>query len=230
MATRITAESFGNEVARALGHRLLALLLYGSAARSGAGTPGARRTGADTLLIVSGAVRDGADPDLYAALAQPVRAWLAAGNPPPLILTEREWRASADAFPIEYEDIRGSHRLLAGRDPWPGVAVEREHVRRQLEHELMGKLVHLRQAYAAYWPHPKRLAAVIAETRAGVLTMLRAVVRLAGRTPDDAPEALVRQAGALVGFPSEGWQEPLAYLTAVTRTAEYVNRMERTSS
>lgn len=227
MAKRMTAESFGERIAQALGDRLLALLIYGSAARMGAASS---RGGADTLLIVRGTEADGADPHLYAALTEPVAAWMAAGNPPPLILTETEWRASTDAFAIEYEDIREAHRLLAGRDPWPGITVRREHVRRQLEHELMGKLVHLRQAYAASWPHPKRLAAVIAGTRAGVLTMLRAVLRLAGRTPDDAPEALVRQAGALVGFPSEGWQEPLAYLTAVTRTAEYVNRIERTSS
>ena len=57
--------------------------------------------------------------------------WTKGGHPAPLILTEREWRESADAFPIEYEDMRDAHRLLAGRDPWPGVRVERDHVRRQ---------------------------------------------------------------------------------------------------
>src|SRR2546430_13441257 len=44
-------------------------------------------------------------------------------------------------------DIREAHRLLAGRDPWRGVTVQREHLRRQLEHELMGKLGRLRPAY-----------------------------------------------------------------------------------
>jgi len=58
-----------------------------------------------------------------------VRVWTKGGHPAPLILTEREWRESADAFPIEYEDMRDAHRLLAGRDPWPGVRVERDHVR-----------------------------------------------------------------------------------------------------
>lgn len=224
---RITLEAFAEQVARALGPRLATLLLYGSAARGGASPEG---TAMNTLLITGGGGNGAADPDLFARLAGPVRAWTAAGHPAPLILTEREWRESADAFPIEYQDIRDAHRLLAGRDPWPGITVQREHVRRQLEHELMGKLVHLRQAYAAQWNRPKRLADVVRETRAGFLTMLRAVVRLSGRTPPAGPEALVREAGALVGFAPDGLTEPVAYLAAVTRTAEYVNRMERTPS
>ena len=122
------------------------------------------------------------------------------------------------------------HRILAGRDPWTGITVRREHVRRQLEHELMGKLVHLRQAYVAGWNHPKRLAEVVRGTRAGFLTMLRAVLRLAGRTAPADSAALVRDAAALIGFAPDGLTEPAAYLQAVTRTAEYLNRMERNPS
>jgi len=40
----------------------------------------------------------------------------------------------------------------------------------------------------------------------------------------------VRDAAALIGFASDGLTEPTAYLDAVTRAAEYVNRMERNPS
>jgi len=220
---RMTLDAFAEQVAQALGHRLVTLLLYGSAAR---GAPLPEGAEMNTLLV-----SDGADEDLFSRLAVPVRAWTAAGHPAPLILTEREWRDAADAFPIEYQDIRDAHRVLAGPDPWQGITVQREHVRRQLEHELMGKLVHLRQAYAAQWRQPKRLAEVVRGTRAGFFTMLRAVLRLAGRTPPAAPDALLREAGALIGFPADnGLTDPVAYLAAVAQTAEYVNRMERTPS
>lgn len=179
----------------------------------------------NTLLIV-----DRADAGLFERLTVPVRNWVGAKHPPPLVLTEREWRDSADAFPVEYEDIRAGHRVLAGRDPWHGIRVQREHVRRQLEHELMGKLVHLRQAYAAEWSNPRRLADVMEGTRAGLLTMWRAVLRLAGRAVPPAADALVREAGAVIGFAPDRLTEPAAYLDAVTRTAEYVNRMERNPS
>jgi len=217
---RMTQESFAGRLAEALGRRLVTLLLYGSAAREPRADPAAM----NTLLIVT----DGSD--FLGPVASVIKDWSAAGHPPPIMMTEREWRQSADAFPIEYEDIREAHRILAGRDPWAGISVRREHVRRQLEHEMMGKLVHLRQAYVADWNRPKRLAEVVRGTRAGFLTMLRAVLRLAGRTPPADSAALVRDAGALIGFAPDGLTEPVAYLEAVTRTAEYLNRIERNPS
>ena len=219
---RMSLDNFAQEMTKALGPRLVSLLLYGSAARDGSG---ADASNMNTLLIV-----DRADRDLFAPLVAPVRQWVSAGHPPPIILTEREWRDSADAFPIEYDDIREGHRVLSGRDPWHGIRVDRNAVRRQLEHELMGKLVYLRQVYAAQWNKPKRLAEVVRATWAGFLTMLRAVLRLAGRSATAAPEVLVRDAGALIGFPTDGLTEPLAYLDAMTRTAEYVNRLQRNPS
>jgi hypothetical protein len=216
---RMTLETFATRIAEALGPRLVTLLLYGSAARrQGTAEPLAM----NTLLLV-----DRVDADLFARLGAPVGDWVSAKHPPPLILTDEEWRDSADAFPIEYEDIREAHRILAGRNPWTGVSVRREDVRRQLEQELMGKLVHLRQAYVADWNRPRRLAEVVRGTRAGFSTMLRAVLRLAGRTPPADSAALVRDAAALIGFAPDGLTEPAVYLDAVTRTAEYVNRLER---
>ena len=108
----------------------------------------------------------------------------------------------------------------------------------------MGKLVRLRQAYAALRGDAKQLAQVIVGSRAGFFTMLRATLRLTGRTPPTAPDALVREAGALIGFAPEGLAglvqdsgrgrplrlgsgDPLpgAYLAAVARTAEFVHRL-----
>ena len=221
---RMTLEAFATRVAEALGPRLVTLLLYGSAARE-QGSGSRESLTMNTLLLV-----DRVDADLFARLGAPVSHWVSAKHPPPLILTDAEWRDSADAFPIEYEDIREAHRILAGRNPWAGISVRREDVRKQLEHELMGKLVHLRQAYVADWNRPKRLADIIRGTRAGFLTMLRAVLRLSGRTPPADSVALVRDAGALIGFAPDGLTEPAAYLDAVRRTAEYVNRMERDPS
>ena len=237
MASKLTVEQFAAEVSRALGDRLVALLLYGSWAR---GTHVPDRSDVNTLLIC-----DTVDDALFTALAPAMREWTRAGRTAPLILTEREWRESADAFPIEYEDMRAAHRLLAGRDPWPGIQIDRGHLRRQLEHELMGKLVRLRQAYAALRADPKQLARVVVGSAGGFFTMLRAVLRLAGRPAPTSPAELVRSGGGLIGFPADGLaplvqhamggpiprlgkSDPLAtaYLAAVAATAAYVNRLE----
>lgn len=230
----LTVEAFAGEVTAALGGRLAALLLYGSAARE---TPTPRRAALNTLLVC-----DTVDEALFAALEPAVRSWTRAGHPAPLVFTEQEWRDSSDAFAIEYEDIRQSHRLLAGKDPWQGITVRREDLRRQLEFELVGKLVRLRQAYAAARSDAKRLTELVVGSASGFFTMLRSVLRLSGRAVPAAPDEVVRDAAALVGFSAAALDDlvaharggrPLAlaprdpravaYLATVARTAEFVN-------
>ncbi|HYK83668.1 MAG TPA: hypothetical protein VEU55_11045 [Gemmatimonadales bacterium] len=235
MAAKLTVETFTAAVARALGDRLVSLVLYGSVAR---GTRVPQRSDVNTLLIC-----DAVDERVFAVLGPTVRPWTRAGHPAPLIFSEREWREGADAFPIEYEDIREAHRLLAGRDPWAGISVRRTDLRRQLEYELRGKLVRLRQAYVALQGDPKPLTRVIAGSTAGFFTMLRATLRLAGQTPPAGPQALVRAAGTLVGFAPETLAAlvthatggavlrlaaddplPATYLDVLARTADFVKR------
>jgi hypothetical protein len=238
MAKPKTAEALAAALQEKLGSRLEAFLLYGSAARgAGAHEPG--RSDLNTVLVV-----DAVDDALFAAIGPLVAAWAGHGHPAPILLTAAEWRDSADVFAIEYTDMREAHRLLAGRDPWAGVTVQRADVRRQLEQELMGKLVRLRQAHATLRDDPKRLGAVLVGSLGGFLTMLRTVLRLAGRTPAAEPDTLVREAAAAVGFPPDavaalvahrrggtrlglvaGDPRAAAYLAAVARTAEYVNRL-----
>ena len=232
----MTIETFGQQVAAALGGRLVSLLMYGSAARASGAS---RRDGAiDTLLIA-----DGVDERLLSALAPVVKGWEKTGHPPPIILSDREWQGSADAFAIEYEDIRAAHRIVAGRDPWASVSVQREDVQRQLEHELIGKLVRLRQAYVGALEDGRRLTALIAGNAASFLTMLRTTLRLAGTPVPDTPAKVVLAGAAIIGFPAQDLADVVAavegraklalqardpraaaYLEAVARTADYVNR------
>jgi hypothetical protein len=231
----MTPDQLGAQIADALGSRLISLVVYGSAARSG-GPPGDRSV--DTVLIA-----DGVDDRLLATLAPIVGAWVRAGHPPPIVLSDAEWRASADAFAIEYEEIQAAHRLLAGRDPWGGVTVQREDVQRQLEHELVGKLIRLRQGYVATLDDAAQLTAVVAGSASGFLTMLRTTLRLAGTPVPESAAEMVLAAAAVVGFPAADLSDvvahvegrapltlrardprALAYLEAVAHTADYVNR------
>ena len=231
----MTLDHLTGWVRAALGERLVAFVLYGSAAHDGGDPDG----DVNTLLLV-----DSADETLFAALESGVAQWVAGGQPAPLVFTAEEWRASADAFPIEYEDIRASHRVLAGGDPWDGVAVRRGPARRQLEHELRGKVLRLRQGYLAARADGARLGALVQGTAGSWLTMLRATLRLSGRDVPTAPDALVRAAAALVGFPESpvvalmvaaraadplklAARDPraVAYLAAVVSTAEFVTAL-----
>src|SRR2546427_5766394 len=90
---QLTPEQFADGVSQALGRRLVSLLLYGSAA---SGTHVPVRSDVNTLLIC-----DAVDEGLFAALEPALARWVRARNPAPLILAEREWHESADAFAIE---------------------------------------------------------------------------------------------------------------------------------
>ena len=236
MASTLTVEHLADAFGRAIGERLVALLLYGSTAR---GTHVPQRSDVNTLLIC-----DAVDERLFEALAPSIRDWTRAGHPAPLIFTEREWRESATAFPIEYEEVREAHRLLAGKDPWQGITVRREDLRHQLEHELMGKLVRLRQAYGTLWGDPKRLGSVIRGSAPGFLTMLRTMLRFSGKPVPVRPAELLSAAAAVIGFSTDGLGplvrdveggpalrlgrgDPLvpAYLAALARTAQYVTQL-----
>jgi hypothetical protein len=230
-----TPAALAADITAALGPRLLSLVQYGSTARPAAppGTP------VDTLLIC-----DRVDDTLLTALEPPVRRWMGAGHPAPLVFSAREWRSSTDTFAIEYGDIRAAHRVLAGGDPWVGIAVDRVSERRQLERELRGKVLRLRQGYLAGRGDGRALEALVRDSVAGWLTMLRAALRLAGRPVPDAATDVVRASGDLLGFAPEpvaslvatardggpprlapGDPRVAAYLAAVARTADYVDSL-----
>src|SRR2546422_9651893 len=113
MASHLTVEQFAAEVARALGARLVALLLYGSWAR---GTHVPDRSDVNTLLIC-----DTVDDALFATLAPAMRAWTRAGHPAPLILTEREWRRAPRRRPPAHQNNGAAQPPRAAREPRAGV-------------------------------------------------------------------------------------------------------------
>src|SRR5688500_15364751 len=54
----------------------------------------------------------------------------------PLILPEGEFRSSLDAFPLEYDAIIRAHVRVFGPDPFEGVAIARDDLRRACETQI----------------------------------------------------------------------------------------------
>jgi predicted nucleotidyltransferase len=235
--TKPTLEQFAARLEAALGDNLVSLLLFGSAAR---GTHVEGRSDLNVLLIV----KDAAVARLHTA--SPVMAeWTKAGEPAPLVFAEAEWRASADVFPIEIEDMREAHRLLAGRDPFTGLATKRADLRRELEHELRGKVLRLRAEYAAAAADGKTLGRLLVHSAGTFFILFRATLRLKGGAPPARHDALVRETAAAAGLDATAFDwvlgalggkepkplqpyDPIAgkYVDAMERLADYVDRLE----
>jgi hypothetical protein len=180
------AHQLADDIATALGDNLVSLVLYGANARRG------YSVGHDALnlmLVVRNASTTALRP------IQPLLAdWVKLREPPPLIVTEQEWKGSTDVFPIEIEDMRDAHELLKGMDPFAGLETTAEDLRQELEREIRGKLLQLRSEYAAVAPDGKALTRLLLDSVTTFFVLMRALVRLVGGKPQAEPESLVQQA------------------------------------
>jgi predicted nucleotidyltransferase len=227
-------EAFARDVEAAAGSNLVSLVLYGSAAT------GTAREDSDLNLLL---ILEDAGSAALGALSPALRGWVRVNERPPLIFSRRSWRAAADVFPLEIEDIRAGHRVLRGSDPVAGLTTTRDHQRLELERELRGRMVQLRAAYAAAAGDGRDLTDLVAESFHGLIPLFRAAVRLAGTTPASDPGELVRQMAGLASLDPAAFDWPISrlagarlpaltahdpraarYLDAVDRFVDYVDR------
>jgi hypothetical protein len=166
------ATSHGGPIAVALhdlrhifGERLQAVVAYGQ--------PGA--TPAPCLALVRSITA--ADLDECAAR---VASWHRAGCATPLLLTKEEFAGSLDAFPIEYGEILETHHMIFGVDPFTGLTIRTEDLRRECETLVKSHLVHLRENYMECGGRQSDISTLVAEAAPGFALILRRLARLDG--------------------------------------------------
>jgi hypothetical protein len=191
---KMTLDELVAEFATAFGDDLQAVVLYGSAA---AGEHIPSHSDYNVLVVVRQL-----DAARMRALSATARAWGEAGNPPPLIFTEREWQDSADVFPMEYADIIERHRVLHGTLDLDGVRVSRADLRLQLEHQARGKLLALRQGVLAAAGDRKAELRLLSSSVSTMMVIFRAVERLRGETPSRDNVQLSQSVAAAAGVDS----------------------------
>jgi hypothetical protein len=231
-------DGFVTDLERALGDNAVSIVLFGDAVR---GTIDAGRRTHDILLLLQDAA-----PSRLRSIGPTIARWVKSGEPPPLIFTQRGWRASSDVFPIEMEDMREAHRVLRGADPFDGITTTTADLRRELEREIRGKLLQLRSEYAAAEADGKALGELLAASVGTFFVLFRAVLRAGGTSPPQEPGALARATGDAAGLDAGAFDwavqrvtggKPRAlqpydevgarYVEAIERLAEFVDGMGR---
>lgn len=195
----------------AYGDDLVAVALYGSAAVE----PQEKARNQNVLVLVKALA-----VEALVREAPVARAWAKSGNPPPLTLTEHEWAQSADIFPMEYADILERHKVLHGALPVSEMAVDREHLRLQLEQEVMGKLIKLRQGVLASGGKPRAMLELLEDSLSTFLVLFRSTVRLHGETPPADREALVERTAALTGLDAAPFLRVVRHVRGGARLTE----------
>ncbi|HEX8361059.1 MAG TPA: hypothetical protein VF613_13185, partial [Longimicrobium sp.] len=141
-------------------------------------------------------------------------------------------------------DIRDAHRVLHGADPFLGIEVHSEDLRRQCEREIRGKHIQLREHFMLAADDPARLGELLVKSFPTFLVLFRTVLRLAGDAVPRDPEETVRATAERVGFTAEPLlaisrartggaplrpapDSPVVtgYLDAVEQVSRYVDRL-----
>ena len=159
-------------------NRLLSIVVYGGQVDGNATVP------LQALALVSSLSAD----DL-AACAHLSSDWTRGGIGTPLILPDREFRASLDVFPLEYGEIMRAHTLVYGSDPFTGVDISAGDLRLACEAQAKSHLLHLRQGYVQTGGRLPAVARLVAQSAPAFAALLRNVGRLTGVQTADRMEA-----------------------------------------
>ena len=225
---KLSLDELVAQLKSAFGSELTSVVLYGSAA-GGHHIP--KRSDHNVLVIVKQVPMNAAK-----AISATARAWSDAGNPPPLVFTESEWRGSSDIFPMEYADILDRNRVLYGAPPFDGISVRNADLRLQLENETMGKLLQLRRSLLTNAADDKQLVEMLGKSSSAVMVIFRAVCRLHGESPAPDNARLIEQVARLTQLDAAPFlkaarvargEAAVPAAEALTTASGYVGGMER---
>jgi hypothetical protein len=162
-------------VRAAIGSELLSVYLTGSVLTQGFDS---RHSKVNVLVICRSL-----DGDVLQRVAAAIPATRKAPHFEPLFMTKAQIVNSLDVFPIEWLEMQERHLLLEGENVLQGLEVPRTYLRLQLEHELRGKHIQLRQALLLHSREPAELVRLLAAAASSYAALFRTLVRLEGEAP-----------------------------------------------
>src|SRR5205085_84999 len=112
-----------------------------------------------------------------------IRWWTRQKQRPPLLMSEKELRASTDVFSMELIDMKQHHKVLFGKDLLAELEIPMRSHRAQLEYELREKLILLRQRLLAAAEDEGRILDLLLHSVPAFITLFRHVLIAQGRTP-----------------------------------------------
>jgi hypothetical protein len=221
--------------------RLRSLVAYGPGASTSPAVHDPHRgTHAEAPLTQTMAIVENLTGADLQACAERVARWHGAGLATPLLLVAKEFEQSLDVFPLEFGAILADHMLVAGSNPFDGLHVDSEDVRRACEAQARSHLLHLRQGFLETRGRADALAVLIVRSAAPFAALLSSLARLQGLAAAD-PAAAGRHAERTLELPpgvvtdvvklahvteissAEATRIFPAYLDAAVRLAAYVD-------
>jgi predicted nucleotidyltransferase len=178
-------ENYTNDWKAAFGSELQSIILYGSAAR-GEYVPGVSDINFLVMLSSEGIA------SLRKAF-EVTSKWRSQNVAVPLVLSKVYIETSLDTFPIEFLSMQRHHKLIFGEDVLAGLEIHKANLRMQLEREVKGKLLHLRENFLAEAGDRDGLLKLLRQTLPAFNSMFEALLYLKGiQIPEHRRDAFMQ--------------------------------------
>jgi hypothetical protein len=152
------------------GGELVSLILYGSAA---GGSYVRGKSDLNLLMILTPA-----GMDKLADAIETIHAWKKRRVAVPLVLTKSFIESSLDSYPIEFLNMKNSHILIYGENILEELKFAPADLRLQIERELKGKLILLRQGFLEAEGKAKQLKGLINSSFTAFISIFNALLYL----------------------------------------------------
>lgn len=220
----------------AFGRELEAIVLYGSAAR-GEYVPGKSDLNFLVILTAPGMTK-------LREAVEITEKWRPAGVAVPLTFTHDYIQASLDSFPIEFLDMKLHHRVVFGHDALAALEISPQNLRLQLERELKGKLLHLRQGLLGTGNDREALRDLLLRTIPAFAALFEALLFLKGEAIPNSRQEIFQKVIGLAGldggfverlfrlqakdsrlYREELWKIMEDYIAQIEKLTAYIDRM-----
>ncbi|MBD3378790.1 hypothetical protein GF406_27430 [candidate division KSB1 bacterium] len=132
-------DEFKSDFLSLYGDQLESIILYGSGAR---GDYIRKKSDINFMLVLT---LEGIQ-NLSAAFPL-VKKWRKSNVATPLFVTTEYIESSLDSFPIEFLNMKSAYKVVYGKDALGHLNIDRNHLRLQVEAQIKGKLLHLREQF-----------------------------------------------------------------------------------
>ena len=118
----------------------------------------------------------------------------------PLFLTKAYINSSLDTFPIEFLDMQNFYKLIYGEDILNGLVIKESHLRHQIERELRGKLIHLREGFLIAGHDRDRLLEMLAASVPSFILVFAALLFLKKEMLPHSKESVFQRTSEIFGL------------------------------
>ncbi len=212
---RRTLEKLLEQLHVALPEQVESVCLYGDICRPNYNR---RRTPLALLILLTEVT-----PAVLKTLRPLVSRWRRHRVSVPLIMDRAYIESSLDVFPVEFIELADEHQLVWGQnDPLAGIAVDRAHLRLQLESQSRGRMLHLWEGFLGAGRSGRLLNELLFSATAEMEIIFRGMLYLLDLPRPSNPVDLVAAVEAQFEL-----QLPTLRALEVARSTGRVTRSER---